>query len=248
MTSPFRRAVHVLKRWHQRYWWPRTLPPQLRKLLPLPDPLAREIDRFNASLNTLPGGWCPLTKQHVLAALVARHSLTRIVEIGVFQGGSLLPMAAAARMSGGTAVGIDPYSAGAAEQKDNCEKFVPVVGLDWHERIDWDGLFTRVSEAIGRFGLSDHCRLVRSTSAQAAALTAPGLDLLHIDGNHDDEAVASDVALYVPKVRSGGFIVLDDTNWDGVFRHYESLKQGRSVYYEAPGRGARPEWAILVQH
>ena len=58
-------------------------------------------------------------------------------------------MAAAARLSGSTAVGIDPYSAGAAEQKDNCEKFVPVVGLDWHERIDWEGLFTRVSEAIG---------------------------------------------------------------------------------------------------
>jgi predicted O-methyltransferase YrrM len=245
--NPLRRLSHVLQARHRRYRWLRSLPAHVRALMPIPKALEREIDGFNSTLNVLPGGWCPLNKQHILAALILGHQCRRIVEIGVFQGGSLLPMAAAARITSGVVLGIDPYDSAAAEQKDHLDRLAPLIGTDWHERIDWEGLHARVCETITQRGLSPYCRIVRATSSLAAEDIEPGIDLLHIDGNHDEAAVAADIASYVPKVRPGGFVVLDDTHWDGVYSQYEGLRSRMQVFYEAPGTGARPEWAILAR-
>lgn len=228
--------------------WIRSLPAALRDLLPLPPAVEEEIRRINRVGNVLPGGWCPLDKQRILAALVVGHGLQRAVEIGVFQGGSLLPLASAMRATGGHVFGIDPYSPAAAEQRENLERFVPLVGSDWHARIDWEGLYERVGRLIAREGLSPYVTLLRETSDAAAPRIAPPLDLLHIDGNHDSDAVASDVANWIPKVRSGGFIVVDDTHWDGVHAHYSRLRAAMPPLFESFGSGSgRPEWAVLVK-
>ena len=39
------------------------------------------------------------------------------------------------------------------------------------------------------------------------------IDILHIDGNHEEESSYRDVELYVPKVKKGGYIWFDDANW-----------------------------------
>ncbi len=231
----------------RRARWRRSLPEPVRALFPLPPALEQTIDTLTATMNVLPGGWCPDTKQHVLAGLILAYHCQRVVEIGVFQGGSLLPMAAAARLTGGVVTGVDPYTAGAAEQRENLDRFVPIVGADWHTRIEWDALYDRVLAGVQRHGLASHCRIMRATSVEAAQTVPHGLDLLHVDGNHDFAAVEADLRLYVPKVRSGGFIVLDDTHWDGVHAHYVQLKQRLQVFHEAFGPSERPEWAVLVQ-
>jgi len=46
------------------------------------------------------------------------------------------------------------------------------------------------------------------TSEQASS-EIPEIDILHIDGNHQDAALL-DVELYFPKVKSGGYIWFDD--------------------------------------
>ena len=39
------------------------------------------------------------------------------------------------------------------------------------------------------------------------------LDFVYIDGNHSFEYVQSDLDSYYPKVKVGGYIILDDWNW-----------------------------------
>ena len=42
------------------------------------------------------------------------------------------------------------------------------------------------------------------------------IDLIHVDGNHTKEIALSDVSNYWPKVRPGGYMIADDTNWESL--------------------------------
>jgi predicted O-methyltransferase YrrM len=222
------------------------VPKQVRNRWPVPDSVARQIATFNATCNELPGGWCPVDKQFALAHLIAARRLTRAVEIGVFQGGSLLPMAAAMQTTGGIVIGIDPYSSDHAFEHDNAERVAAVLGHDWHQRIDWDRLWTRVNGVIAHAGLQPHARLVRKPSIDALDEVSGLIDLLHVDGNHDASAVAADLAAYIPRVRPGGLIVVDDTGWDTIYPQYDALKRLHRVVYEAcDAPGWRPAWGVL---
>lgn len=161
------------------------------------------------------GGGGSMLKSLVLGELAVVHGLQTVVEIGVYRGRILLPLAVAMARQGGQAVGIDPYSADEAVQTDDHGRGIDLAA--WAHGVDWEGLHRSVLEGIDRHGLRDHCRLVRATSVDAAAEFAPAsIDLLHVDGNHDRAAVERDVALYLPKVRPGGFVVLDDASWPSV--------------------------------
>jgi hypothetical protein len=39
------------------------------------------------------------------------------------------------------------------------------------------------------------------------------VDVLHIDGNHSEEQSTADVHMWLPKIRSGGLVWFDDTDW-----------------------------------
>jgi predicted O-methyltransferase YrrM len=72
------------------------------------------------------------------------------------------------------------------------------------------------------------------------------LDLVHIDGNHDYVRCADDLARWLPKLRAGGVLVLDDTSWDTIHPQYLELQQRMRLLYEEPIDGSpRPEWAVL---
>jgi predicted O-methyltransferase YrrM len=47
--------------------------------------------------------------------------------------------------------------------------------------------------------------------------------LLHIDGNHSEEASTSDVDLFMPLVKPGGVVFMDDLNWDSTKRAQEKM-------------------------
>ena len=40
------------------------------------------------------------------------------------------------------------------------------------------------------------------------------IDILHVDGNHTQDIALGDVQMYLPKVKKGGYIWLDDANWE----------------------------------
>lgn len=218
----------------------------LRAQFPLPEGIVAAIERIRSESVARPGGGCPPGKQRALAHLIVTRGLKRSVEIGVFAGGSLFPQAVAMKHTGGLAIGIDPWSATEAEQRENLDRFVPQVGEDYARRLDWEALYREVGERIQRYGLAVHCRLMRMTSSRASAEVDGPLDLVHIDGNHDYARCADDLARWLPKLRTGGLLVLDDTSWDTIYPQYLELKSRMRLVLEvSPAGSPRPEWAVL---
>jgi predicted O-methyltransferase YrrM len=218
----------------------------MREQFPLPDAIVASIQRIHAETVPRKGGGCPPRKQRALAHLIVSRDLKQSVEIGVFGGGSLFPQAVGMRRTGGLAIGVDPWSATEAVQKENLERILPQTDDEYVARLDWDGLYREVAERIERYGLANHCRLMRMTSSRAAAEVDGPLDLVHIDGNHDYVRCADDVSRWLPKLRTGGLLVLDDTSWDTIHPQYLELKgRMRLVLEEMAGGSPRPEWAVL---
>jgi predicted O-methyltransferase YrrM len=170
------------------------------------------------------GGGSSLTKALVFADLIAAFGLRDAVEIGVYRGRSLLPIAAVLRdTGGGRVIGIDPWAADAALQRDDHE--VGAVVNEWARAHPWEETYQEVLQRIDAFGLAAHCEILRTTSAEAAA-TIPdaSVGLVHVDGNHDRDAVQRDVEQYLPKLQPGGFLALDDASWSSVRPILEELR------------------------
>jgi methyltransferase family protein len=191
-------------------------------------------DTIEQLLESIPvdtgGGASPL-KALVLADLIITQRLQCVVEIGVYRGRLLLPLALTAKSQGaGEVIGIDPYSAQAAEQHD--EHASPLDLKAWPHAIDWDGLYAQINRAIADNGAERWCRVMRTCSEDSAHQFPTGtIDLLHIDGNHDQASVIRDVELYVPKVKVGGYVVLDDTSWASVWPVYRQLQATHELVF-----------------
>ncbi|TMK60294.1 MAG: class I SAM-dependent methyltransferase [Actinobacteria bacterium] len=187
------------------------------------------MTRLWATIPLDDGGGSSLLKVMTLADLIVAGNLRRVVEIGVYRGRLLLPLAMTmASLGRGEAVGIDPYSAAAAVQTDDHNRGLDLV--EWPRSVDWDALYEETWARIEHWGLADCCRLLRARSADvAAAFDVSSVDLLHVDGNHDRDAVARDVELFLPKVRPGGFVVLDDASWQSVRPTCDSLRASHEL-------------------
>lgn len=224
-----------IKNWH------------LRNRFPLPKDVEEQIRKIWREVPPDIGG-TSLVKARIMANLIIDHKLKRTVEIGVFRGGTLFPQAIAQQHIGGTTIGIDPYSYHEAMQFDNKELW----DADWLDSFarshDWESTYQYVLDTIMRNGLEHCCRVMRMTSDQAADLIEPGVSMVHIDGNHDYIKVESDIKNYVPKLKPGGFLVMDDIVASAIAPQYEKLKQGMDVFYEEYDNSYRQAvWGILIK-
>lgn len=184
--------------------------------------LAQTIERH------LPEGgvWCDLEKAHRLAAMIVGLRPSVVVEIGVWQGGSLIPCALAAKYNvdqhrATTAkaiadgkptpkpftckvIAIDPWSAQASIADEE------PANVAWWGKQDHDAAFNTFVERVARHELSGIVMVWRQRSDDA---TPPRtIDLLHVDGSHTEQAVR-DVGRFGRAVRIGGIMVLDDLDW-----------------------------------
>jgi predicted O-methyltransferase YrrM len=151
-------------------------------------------------------GWCSREKASVLIDLVFMIQPKQIVEIGVFGGKSLIPMAAALKHIGeGIVYGVDPWDSIASSQG------MEGVNLNWWSSIDHDLIYNGLRKKIKEFGLDHQIQLIRSTSEDCPPIM--NIDILHIDGNHSEKTSYIDVTKWVPYVRKGGVIIFDDVNW-----------------------------------
>lgn len=170
-----------------------------------PSELSPELLAAIEATATLPG-WCTPAKARHLAELVAAHTPAVVVEVGVFGGRSLLPMAMA--MDGGACYAVDPWDNAAALEGEQYPD-----DTAWWREVDIEAVFREFAAAVERFGLNDRIQVVRKRAADAASLFgANGIDLLHLDGNHAPEVTRSDLSLYLRRVRPGGLVVIDDTD------------------------------------
>lgn len=152
-------------------------------------------------------GWCSKEKAIVLMDLLLTMRPKTVVEVGVFGGKSLVPMAFALKYNQrGKIYGIDPW-----------DPMKSIEGLeqehaDWWVSVDHDAIMNDLIKKISDFDLENYIQLIRATSLDAV-IPANEIDFLHIDGNHSEETSMIDVMKWVPLVRKGGLIIFDDLDW-----------------------------------
>jgi hypothetical protein len=197
----------------------------------------RDLEVVSASTTLDSGGGASPLKVFLLAELIVAQNLKRVVEIGVYRGRLFLPIGRLMALRGrGEIVGIDPYSAGAAVQRDVEREGIDLIA--WPETIDWDGIHDEVVAGMERWQIGEHARLIRQRSEDSAGYFADApIDLLHVDGNHDRDAVLADLDLYLPLVRDDGYLVMDDIAWPTVKPIYEELATRYEVVFSLVENG-----------
>jgi predicted O-methyltransferase YrrM len=162
-------------------------------------------------------GWCTSEKATHLYNLVLEQANPLCVELGVFAGRSLLPIALGARHMGGSTVGIDSWSKEACEQGIN-----DIANTQWWNSIDYDFFYNYTANVIADADLSSTTRLIRSKSADAVSqFESESISVLHQDSNHSEEVTVEEVNLWYNKVKMGGYWIFDDTDW-----HTTQVAQG----------------------
>lgn len=154
-------------------------------------------------------GWCSAEKAGILFDLVTDTRANLVVEIGVYAGRSLIAAAAALQELGrGLAVGIDPWRVEPCLEGDN-----DPANAEWWQKIPLDEIHRLCNETIWSHNLQSYAILVRTCSQYFAPMFPVLIDILHIDGCHSEVASVRDVENYLPMVRHGGYVIMDDTNW-----------------------------------
>jgi hypothetical protein len=82
-------------------------------------------------------------------------------------------------------------------------------------------------QRLGRFG--SRCTIRKGYSADVAGEFADAsVDFVFLDGDHGEVGVRADIKAWLPKIRSGGALLIHDINWpsvrgvmDDVFEAYE---------------------------
>ncbi len=156
-------------------------------------------------------GWCTKEKALSFLDLVLEVKPEVCVEIGVFGGRSLFPVASALKFLGnGIVVGIDPWS-----KDEIIPYFDPVkdqAHVIWWSKINFDQIYYSCLKMLSQYQLEDYAVILRTTS-ELASYAIGSIDILYIDGNHNEAISNRDVQLYIPKVRSGGYVWLNDSLW-----------------------------------
>ncbi|MDD4781314.1 MAG: class I SAM-dependent methyltransferase [Tissierellia bacterium] len=186
------------------------------------------------------GGGSFMSKTYLMAYLIDTFDLKQYVEIGVYRGKSLLPIASVVQKNNGLAIGIDPYNNECAREFDvDVEKQEAINNFINNQ--DFGSIYLDVLLLIEKFDLSRNCKIIRKTSSDAIIdiiKTKSKIDMLHIDGNHDYKFVKEDADKYLPLVNDWGFVIFDDIDWKSVNDVYiEVKKQGFVPILEAPTFG-----------
>jgi hypothetical protein len=169
-------------------------------------------------------GECARDKILALCGVIPSAPKGDLVEIGsLFGKSSYVLNRVGAHCAIGATLCVDPWDLGLSVQKDAPEH-IQQASSGW----DWDVVYSgflvamlgctttpfnylRMTSAGARqvYGQS---RVVTSDEFGATTL-AGAIAVLHLDGNHDEAAVAEDFDLWSPLVLPGGWIIFDDYNW-----------------------------------
>lgn len=154
-------------------------------------------------------GWCSTEKAEKFIDLVLETKPEICVEIGVFGGRSLFPVAAALQHLGkGLVIGVDPWS-----EEECLRYFDPVKDaphIAWWSKINIEQIYRSYLSMISTEQLNNQVITLRITADRAATILAP-IDILHIDSNHGEISTTKDIELFLPKVRPGGYIWVNDS-------------------------------------
>ena len=168
----------------------------------------KTIEQFVAEQFPQMGGWCDPQKGIALGKLVIQNKLTRIADVGVFEGKSTLALAHACKLNGaGVVYAVDSWS------KTDCTETENAANAEWWASIDLDNHYEGFVRHAVRAEVVRYLNIMRMSSRNASHIVGE-LDMVHIDANHAEWPSTHDVACWLPKVTVGGFVVMDDVNWE----------------------------------
>lgn len=160
------------------------------------------------------GDWCQLDRAQTLASLVVGLRPRLVVEVGVWAGGSAIPMMLALRWNAqrtqykdrlGRFLAIDPWRAAASVAGQS-----GVNAQWWNNPGNHERAYQVFLDRLRRHDLVSLCTVTRAASDD---VTPPdSIDLLSIDGNHGVQAIR-DVDRFASRVTVGGILALDDVDW-----------------------------------
>lgn len=184
-------------------------------------------------------GWCTVEKARKLIELVKEKQPKLSVELGVFAGRSLLPIAVASKHYNpeSKVIGIDAWTKNASLEGKNSN-----TNDEWWAKIDYELFFNYTINLMKRFGVYDVVELWKNKSSEVVdKFEDQSIDILHQDSNHSEEISTSEVELYWNKVVPGGYWIFDDTNWETTKKAQELLKtKGYEEIFTSP----QNEWKI----
>ena len=142
------------------------------------------------------------TRTENIIKVISDKKYKNYLEVGVWQGDNLLPIAK--KFPDLICHGVDPYSGSSFEEYYKGEIMALVDGEYY------DKLFQDISEKIKDL---KNVNILRKPSEEAAKdFEDESLDIVFIDARHDYSSVVKDIKLWLPKVKMGG-----GTLWSWLF-------------------------------
>ncbi len=154
-------------------------------------------------------GWCKEEKALVMAGLILATKPKVVVELGIFGGRSFIPQALALKEVGsGVIVGIDPWSyEGCVEGKNDKEND------EWWLQQDLESIYKDFLNKLKKYEVTNHTSIVRDTATKVVNQIKEEISIAHFDANHSEFCSCRDLEEWMPKIKSGGFVILDDIDW-----------------------------------
>lgn len=167
------------------------------------------------------------TNDDKLAALFAIMTCAvpgDIVEVGALMGRSAVALGYLSHLNKvGPVLAVDPWSQVNAVQTDS-PQLIQTLAQAWNLDDVFEIFLTNL-----HFLPRGTANYLRATSEEAAKLYgrdcvvespelgrtqySGAISVLHIDGNHDYQAVLQDCRLWLPALKQGGWLILDDYVW-----------------------------------
>lgn len=162
-------------------------------------------------------------KLMLLAHVAARAPAGDVIEIGSLYGRSAYALAALSRAHNvGNVLCVDPWAIDAIVNQGKDAALINSVA----ERYNWNKIFEGFLLNTALLGNLNYLRATsesgcRSYSADPVVVSqefgktafSGEAAIVHIDGNHSYENVKKDVDLWLPKVKRGGWLIIDDYEW-----------------------------------
>jgi predicted O-methyltransferase YrrM len=193
------------------------------RALPLDEKVSRCLETID--------GWCSPKKAAWLARLIVSRQVANVLEIGIFGGKSLIPMALAVQSGGGgTVIGVEPWSPDIAISEPTNE-----ANDAWWASIDFALIKERFFANCARYGVVAMTKVMEMDSDSAFRFLKPRgrqFDLVHIDGAHSPERALGDAKSWSKLVKKGGLVVFDDIAWPSVASARDFLTRNLTVIDE----------------
>ncbi len=150
--------------------------------------------------------WCSEEKANLIMDVIFETKPKVCVEIGVFTGSSFLPIAATlAYLRQGHAYAIDSWS------NQEAIKFIPYAdpNYKWWATVDMQEIKNQFLSMLDVWSFNSYVSVIHASSEKAIS-QIDSIDFLHLDGDFSEEGSLHDLDLYLPKVKSGGYILLSN--------------------------------------